>query len=119
MKNDFKPIPNHRFNFQGDWGAVDCQVLTVEANKSLSYTWEAQGLESVVTWILTPTGTGTHLRMEQSGLSGKISHSSTKAPRVDGLDLSRPWKGVGPNGLTRDRKLQTSVRAQTTSEFVR
>ena len=25
------------------------------------------GLESVVTWTLTPTSTGTHLRMEQSG----------------------------------------------------
>jgi uncharacterized protein YndB with AHSA1/START domain len=25
------------------------------------------GLESVVTWTLTPTGKGTHLRMEQSG----------------------------------------------------
>ena len=27
----------------------------------------AHGLESVVTWTLTPTSTGTHLRMEQSG----------------------------------------------------
>jgi uncharacterized protein YndB with AHSA1/START domain len=25
------------------------------------------GLESVVTWTLTPTNKGTHLRMEQSG----------------------------------------------------
>jgi uncharacterized protein YndB with AHSA1/START domain len=33
----------------------------------MSYTWEAFGLESVVTWTLTPSGTGTHLRMEQSG----------------------------------------------------
>ena len=33
----------------------------------LSYTWGAYGLESVVTWTLTPTSTGTHLRMEQSG----------------------------------------------------
>ncbi len=33
----------------------------------LSYTWGAYGLESVVTWTLTPTRTGTHLRMEQSG----------------------------------------------------
>ena len=67
MKNDFKPVADHRFNFRGDWGAVDCQVLTVEPNKTLSYTWAAMGLESVVTWTLTPTGTGTYLRMEQSG----------------------------------------------------
>jgi len=67
MKNDFKPVVGHRFNFRADWGAVDCQVLAVEPNKTLSYTWAAFGLESVVAWTLTSTGTGTHLRMEQSG----------------------------------------------------
>ena len=67
MKNDFKPHIDHRFTLRGDWGSVDCQVLAIEPNKSLSYTWAAMGLESVVVWTLTPTGTGTHLRMEQSG----------------------------------------------------
>ena len=67
MKNDFKPVVDHRFNLRGDWGAVECQVLEVEPNRSLSYTWAAMGLESVVTWTLTPTRTGTQLRMEQAG----------------------------------------------------
>jgi uncharacterized protein YndB with AHSA1/START domain len=67
MKNDFKPVVGHDFNLRADWGAVDCQVLEVEPHKTLSYTWGAHGLESVVTWTLTPTRTGTHLRMEQSG----------------------------------------------------
>jgi uncharacterized protein YndB with AHSA1/START domain len=67
MKNDFKPVVDHRFNLRADWGAVDCQVLAVEPNKTLSYTRVAYGLESVVTWTLSPTSTGTHLRMEQSG----------------------------------------------------
>lgn len=67
MKNDFKPAVDHRFQLRGDWGAVDCRVLVVEPNRSLSYTWDAMGLESVVTWTLTPTGTGTRLRMEQAG----------------------------------------------------
>jgi uncharacterized protein YndB with AHSA1/START domain len=67
MKNDFNPVVGHRFNLRADWGGVDCQVLAVEPNKMLSYTWGAYGLGSVVTWTLTPTGTGTHLRMEQSG----------------------------------------------------
>ena len=49
MKNDFKPVVDHRFNLRADWGAVDCQVLAVEPNKTLSYTWAAYGLESVVT----------------------------------------------------------------------
>jgi uncharacterized protein YndB with AHSA1/START domain len=67
MKNDFKPVVGHRFALRADWGSVDCQVTVVEPNKALSYTWTAYGLESVVTWTLTPTSTGTHLRMEQSG----------------------------------------------------
>jgi uncharacterized protein YndB with AHSA1/START domain len=67
MKNDFEPVVGHSFNLRADWGAVDCQVQAVEPNKTLSYTWGAFGLESVVTWTLTPTSTGTHLRMEQSG----------------------------------------------------
>ncbi|MFY9643518.1 MAG: SRPBCC domain-containing protein [Rhodomicrobium sp.] len=67
MKNDFKPVVEHRFNLRADWGAVDCKVLAIEPEKMLSYTWAAYGLESIVTWTLTQTGTGTHLRMEQSG----------------------------------------------------
>jgi uncharacterized protein YndB with AHSA1/START domain len=67
MKSDFKPVVGHRFDLRAEWGAVDCRVLEVDPNTILSYTWEAQGLESVVTWTLTPTPTGTHLRMEQSG----------------------------------------------------
>ncbi len=67
MKNDFKPVVDHRFNLRADWGVVDCQVVAVEPNKTLSYTWAAYGLESVVTWTLSATTTGTRLRMEQSG----------------------------------------------------
>ncbi len=67
MKNDFKPAVDHRFNLRGDWGAVECLVLAIEPHKTLSYTWSAMGLESVVTWTLTATSKGTHLRMEQSG----------------------------------------------------
>ena len=67
MKNDFKPVVDHHFKFSADWGSVECQVLAIEPHKTLSYTWGALGLESVVTWTLTPTRTGTHLRMEQSG----------------------------------------------------
>ncbi|MCS3450879.1 MULTISPECIES: SRPBCC family protein [Bradyrhizobium] len=74
MKNDFKPEVGHSFNLRGEWGGVlDCKVLTVEPHKTLSYTWNfahadaAYNLESVVVFTLTPTATGTHLRVEQSG----------------------------------------------------
>ena len=67
MKNDFQPVVDRPFNLRADWGAVDCRVLAVEPHRSLSYAWAAYGLESVVTWTLTPTSSGTHLRMEHSG----------------------------------------------------
>ena len=72
MKSDFVPVVGHRFNLRRNPRSdlnivIDCQVVVVEPNRTLSYTWAAFGLESVVTWTLTPTSTGTHLRMEQSG----------------------------------------------------
>ena len=72
MKNDFKPVAGHRFNLRreprpGVNIVVDCEVMAVEPHKTLSYSWDAYGLESIVTWTLTPTTTGTLLRMEQAG----------------------------------------------------
>ena len=67
MENDFRPAVGHRFELRPDWGVVDCEVVEVEPNRLLAYRWDARALESVVTWTLTPTRTGTRLRMEQSG----------------------------------------------------
>jgi uncharacterized protein YndB with AHSA1/START domain len=72
MKNDFRPSVGHRFSLRREPKpdtsvAIDCEVLEVEPNKTLSYTWTGYGLESVVTFTLTPTPEGTRLRMEQSG----------------------------------------------------
>ncbi|MEJ0059020.1 MAG: SRPBCC domain-containing protein [Terricaulis sp.] len=74
MRNDFAPVVGHHFKLSGDWGGVlDCEVLVVEPNETLSYSWNfdhddaAYNLRSVVTFTLTPTQAGTHLRMEQSG----------------------------------------------------
>lgn len=72
MKNDFEPSAGHAFRLRMDpvpnWdGVINCRVLAVEPFTVLSYTWGALGLESVVTFTLTPTAAGTHLRMEHSG----------------------------------------------------
>jgi uncharacterized protein YndB with AHSA1/START domain len=67
MKTDFEPVLDHRFNFRADWGAVSCQILEIEPNRTLAYSWGDDNLSSVVTWTLTPISSGTHLRMEQSG----------------------------------------------------
>ncbi len=78
MKNDFRPVVGHKFNFRAEpvpqWnGVVDCEVLLVEPNERLSYSWNGSGEQAatapktVVTWTLTPTTGGTLVRMEQSG----------------------------------------------------
>ncbi len=78
MGNDFQPIVGHRFNLRttpmSHWnGVTDCEVVTVEPNERLSYTWNssgeeaAKGLKTIVVWTLTPTKGGTLVRMEQSG----------------------------------------------------
>lgn len=72
MKNDFQPLVGHSFHLRMDpmphWnGVIECRVIAVDAPRTLSYSWGALGLETVVTFTLTPTDGGTHLRMEQSG----------------------------------------------------
>jgi uncharacterized protein YndB with AHSA1/START domain len=72
MTNDFQPVVGHRFQFRAtpvqNWnGIIDSEVLMVEPHTRLSYGWTSMGLETVVTWTLTPTPGGTLLRMEQSG----------------------------------------------------
>jgi uncharacterized protein YndB with AHSA1/START domain len=72
MKNDFQPSVGHRFSFRSTpvpgWdGVIDSEVLVIEPNSTLSYSWGTMGTMSVVTWTLTPTKAGTHVRMEQTG----------------------------------------------------
>ena len=75
MKNAFAPVVGHRFDLSADWGKVDCEVLEVEPNRTLAYSWVSQGLDSVVTWTLTPLATGTRLRMEQTGFQPDQLHA--------------------------------------------
>jgi uncharacterized protein YndB with AHSA1/START domain len=72
MKNDFQPIVGHQFSFRSTpvpgWdGIIQSEVLTIEPNSKLSYSWGTMGTTSLVTWTLTPTKAGTHVRMEQTG----------------------------------------------------
>ena len=50
-------------------GAVSCRVLESEKPTKLSYTWavEGMGLDTVVTFTLAPTSSGTLLSIVQSG----------------------------------------------------
>lgn len=72
MKTDFKPVVGHKFNLSRQPTpeinvVIDCEVTAVEPNEMLSYTWKAFGTDTLVTFTLTPTATGTKLRVEQAG----------------------------------------------------
>jgi uncharacterized protein YndB with AHSA1/START domain len=64
--------PGAAFTFKTEphpgWdGAVNCRFLEIEEQKKLSYAWTVPFLDTVVTFTLTPTATGTRLSLVQSG----------------------------------------------------
>jgi uncharacterized protein YndB with AHSA1/START domain len=53
-------------------GTVDCRFLEIEPGRKLSYAWVVGGdlgLDTVVTFTLTPTASGTRLSLVQSGFT--------------------------------------------------
>lgn len=74
MTTDFKPVPGHRFTLRRAASpdmtiVIDCEVIEVAPHRTLSYSWAAFGTDTVVTFTLTPTATGTLLRVEQAGFA--------------------------------------------------
>ena len=76
MKNDFKPVVDHRFNLRADWGAVDCRVLAVEPNSSLG---------------LSPLRARGRTCAWSSRASGRISSRPTRAPSTGGSSSLQTW----------------------------
>ena len=71
---DLKLEPGAAFAFKTQpypgWdGTVHCGFLEIEAQRKLSYTWVVgdMHLDTVVTFTLTPTPSGTRLSLVQSG----------------------------------------------------
>jgi uncharacterized protein YndB with AHSA1/START domain len=69
---DFQLEPGAAFAFQTQpqpgWdGTVSCRFLEIEAQRKLSYAWVAGEIDTVVTFALTPTASGTRLSLVQSG----------------------------------------------------
>jgi uncharacterized protein YndB with AHSA1/START domain len=69
---DLKLEPEAAFTFkaqpQPGWdGIVNCRFLEIEAQRKLSYRWVVGGIDTVVTFTLTPTASGTRLSLVQSG----------------------------------------------------
>jgi uncharacterized protein YndB with AHSA1/START domain len=69
---DLKLDPGAAFTFKKDpqpgWdGIVNCRFLEIEAHRKLSWRWVVGDIDTVVTFTLTPTASGTHLSLVQSG----------------------------------------------------
>jgi uncharacterized protein YndB with AHSA1/START domain len=70
---DLKLEPGAAFTFKthphpGWDGTVNCRILEIEPKRKLSYKWVVGfGLDTVVTFTLTPTESGTRLSLVQSG----------------------------------------------------
>ncbi|GIE87819.1 SRPBCC family protein [Actinoplanes regularis] len=72
MPSDFAPIVGHRFTFRtepraGFDGVVHCQVLDLEPERLMRWSWAGGTLDSVVTWTLRPEGRGTRLFLRHEG----------------------------------------------------
>jgi uncharacterized protein YndB with AHSA1/START domain len=57
---------------------VNCRLLEIEAHRKLSYTWVVgeMVLDTVVTFTLTPTPSGTRLSLVQSGFKSDQKQAS-------------------------------------------
>ncbi|MHB1558534.1 MAG: SRPBCC family protein [Isosphaeraceae bacterium] len=69
---DLKLEPGAAFTLrsqpQPGWdGVVHCRVLEIEEHRKLTYAWVVGDIDTVVTFTLTPTASGTHLSILHSG----------------------------------------------------
>jgi uncharacterized protein YndB with AHSA1/START domain len=77
--NDIHAKVGARFTVQtgegaNDNGAADCEVLDLEPGRLLRFSWREAGpdgvcFDSVVTFVLTATGEGSHLRLTHDGFA--------------------------------------------------
>lgn len=65
---DVRPVVGHRFTLDmGPWGEQPCQVLAVEPERLLQYTFSPDTLDTTITWRLEPEGSGTRIFLEHAG----------------------------------------------------
>ena len=68
----FAPEPGAAFEFrappQPGWdGRVDCRLLEVDAPRRIAWSWRVGDIDTVVTFTLAPSASGTRLSLVQSG----------------------------------------------------
>lgn len=68
----FEPDAGATFTFrappQPGWdGIVNCRIVAIEPHRKISWTWVVGDLDTLVTFTLTPTESGTRLSLVHSG----------------------------------------------------
>lgn len=107
MKNDFKPVVGHKFQFRSkpipvfNWdGIVYGTVLEIVPLKKIVYRWQggaAPGkvhLDTTVAWILKEKDNGTQLRLEHRGFKGMKNLFAR-------LIMEKGWKKLGTKRLVK------------------
>lgn len=105
MKTDFKPVMGHKFKFkskpipQMGWdGIVYCEVVEIVPFKKLAYTWKGgpepgvTGLDTLLTWTVTPRDAGTEVLLEHTGFKGWKNYLAS-------LFMERGWRRGVPKRL--------------------
>lgn len=77
LDNDFRPVVGHQFTFRpaadtGFDGTLYGEVILVDEPFRLVYRFQGGAMkhETVVTWTLTPDGSGTLLLLQHTGFTG-------------------------------------------------
>ncbi|MFF0289502.1 SRPBCC domain-containing protein [Streptomyces sp. NPDC005262] len=87
---DVRPVVGHRFTLDmGPWGQQACEVLAVEPERLLRYSFAPDSLDTTITWRLDAEGTGTRLFLEHAGFD--LDSPLGKAA-FDGM--GEGWPGV-------------------------
>lgn len=89
MPNDFAPVRGHRFAFRseprpGFDGVVRAEVLEIVPPRLLRLAWRGGGLDTTVTFTLSPEGDGTRLDLVHAGFGRRAS--------IAWLVLSLGWR---------------------------
>ena len=67
---DVKAVVGHRFTLDmGKWGQQPCEVIAVEPERLLSYSFAPSTLNTTITWRLEPENSGTRLPLGHSGFA--------------------------------------------------
>lgn len=65
---DIRPVVGHRFTLDmGPFGDTPCEVLAVEPERVISYSFGAGPFSTTITWRLEPSDGGTLLSLEHAG----------------------------------------------------